>query len=293
MSFRNSNFEGNFSTSVFSKSFWHNRELKIECWTLRHILCKKNIISFVCLEVINLVVKWNVYEDHIFPRPLLQTCRLDTTSLCLNTRLTVNKKFPNSHYFYWINVNVSLLRDHHIMKSIILHTRRTFIKKYVTHLVFRFQLIFFFAIWGDEKHVFHIVPFRPLRYALKSLKCLEVSNRIRNWDKVKNNIYVMSKLLLCQLEVPIFINKSMCHSSLINSIWIVFCELNRVANRNEGKSVISDTINFSNSQIETLVSYSRSTNFNVNMSFPNSNFKGNISIYCLASHFVIIESWKT
>jgi len=29
----NSNFEGNFSTYVAGKSFWHYRELKIYCWT--------------------------------------------------------------------------------------------------------------------------------------------------------------------------------------------------------------------------------------------------------------------
>jgi len=34
-----------------------------------------------------------------------------------------------------------------------------------------------------------------------------------------------------------------------------------------------------NSLIEILVSYSRSTNFNVNMSFPNSKFEGTFSTY--------------
>ena len=39
------------------------------------------------------------------------------------------------------------------------------------------------------------------------------------------------------------------------------------------------TFIFSNCQIEILVSFSRSTNVNVNMSFPNSNFEGNFSTY--------------
>jgi len=43
------------------------------------------------------VKKWNMYEAHISPRPLQQTCRLETTHLCLNTRLRVNKKLQNSH----------------------------------------------------------------------------------------------------------------------------------------------------------------------------------------------------
>jgi len=46
MSFRNSNFEGTFSIYVFGKSFFHYRELKIDCLALRHILCEKNIKLF-------------------------------------------------------------------------------------------------------------------------------------------------------------------------------------------------------------------------------------------------------
>ena len=50
------------------------------------------------------------------------------------------------------------------------------------------------------------------------------------------------------------------------------------------------TIIISNSQIEALFSYARSTNVNVNMSFPCSNFEGNSSTYVFGSHFDIIES---
>ena len=70
----------------FGKSFCDYRELKIDCWTLRHILCEKILNYFVCLEVRILVEKRNIYEGHIFLRPLLQTCRLETTSVCLNAR---------------------------------------------------------------------------------------------------------------------------------------------------------------------------------------------------------------
>jgi len=76
------------------------------------------------VEVRILVEKWNVYEGHIFQRPLLQTIRLEKTSLCLNTRLLVNKIFPNSQIFIEINVNFCLLCAHHVMKGIILHSRR-------------------------------------------------------------------------------------------------------------------------------------------------------------------------
>jgi len=54
---------------------------------------KKNIKFFHVWRLEFRVKKWNMYEAHIFPRPLQHTCRLETTSLCLNTRLGVNKKF--------------------------------------------------------------------------------------------------------------------------------------------------------------------------------------------------------
>jgi len=102
MSFPNSNFDGNISTYVFGKSFWNYRGLNIDCWTTRYIYIAKKILNtFLWVEFRILVGKWNVYEGHIFPKPLIQTCRFETTTLCLNTRLFVNKKFPYSHYFYW------------------------------------------------------------------------------------------------------------------------------------------------------------------------------------------------
>ena len=86
-----------------------------------------------------------MYEAHIFPRPLQQTCRLETTPLCLNTRLQL-KNFKNHINFIEINVNVCLLCAHHVITIVILHTRRPVNKKSVTHLVFMFQLTFFFRI---------------------------------------------------------------------------------------------------------------------------------------------------
>jgi len=43
------------------------------------------------VEIRILVEKLNIYEVNILPRPLLHTCRLETTSLCLYTRLRVKK----------------------------------------------------------------------------------------------------------------------------------------------------------------------------------------------------------
>jgi len=100
----------------------------IENWKLivgyRDIYYAKKILnSFLCVKDRILVVKWNIYEAHIFPRPLVQTCRLETTSICLNTRLGVIKKFPDSHYFYWIYCKHLSFCAHTVMTSIILHTR--------------------------------------------------------------------------------------------------------------------------------------------------------------------------
>ena len=41
-----SNFQGFFITYVFVKCFWQLREMKIDCWTSRHLLCERNIKLF-------------------------------------------------------------------------------------------------------------------------------------------------------------------------------------------------------------------------------------------------------
>ena len=58
------------------------------------------------------------------------------------------------------------------------------------------------------------------------------------------------------------------------------------------------TFIISNSKIEILVSFSRSTNVNVNMPFPSSNFVGNISSYVFRNSFwyyreLKIDCWKS
>jgi hypothetical protein len=111
-------------------------------------------------------------------------------------------------------------------------------KKSVTPLVFTFKLSIFFRILRSWKALFNIVSFHPTWFVLKSFRWLEVSNRERNWNKVKNNIYVSSKLQLCQLEIPIFLNNLMCQSPLLITVSFVFLEFNRVASRNEGKTII-------------------------------------------------------
>ena len=63
----------------------------------------------------------------------------------------------------------------------------------------------------------------------------------------------------------------MCKSSFINSVSFVFCEFNRAASWKEGKTIIwIRSFQFQN--WKTLDSYSRSTNVNINMYFPDNKF---------------------
>ena len=72
-----------------------------------------------------------------------------------------------------------------------------------------------------------------------------------------------------QINVSEFINKF---------VSFPFCKFNSVKSRKKQKYYFRTFI-FSNTQIEILVSFSRSTNVYVNMSFLNSNFEGNFSTY--------------
>ena len=72
-----------------------------------------------------------------------------------------------------------------------------------------------------------------------------------------------------QINVSEFINKI---------VSFLFCEFNRVTVKWREKYYFNPFI-ISNSKIEILVSFSRSTNVNVNMSIPNSNFERNLSTY--------------
>ena len=105
-----------------------------------------------------------------------------------------------------------------------LKCRNVNLKSYVNKDGSLGQWFTFFAFWGAEKHVIHIAPFRTMRNVLKIFRYLEVSNRVRNWNKLKNIIFVGLKLQLCQLEIPIFIYKIMSQRTIINSVSFLFCE---------------------------------------------------------------------
>ena len=150
---------------------------------------------------------------------------METTSLCLNTRLLVKKNFQILILFIEINVNVCLLCDHHLMKGIIINTRRPTCKLKVSYaLGFSVSADFFFAFWGAGMLVIHIVPFRTSRNALKNFRCLDISNRLRNWNKVKKPLREVKIAIMPigitnihkQINVSEFINKL----SFICVLWI-------------------------------------------------------------------------
>ena len=80
MSFPISNFEGNFSTYVFGKSFWHYRNLKSECWTSRHILWKKILNSFICEELIILCKRVKYVCSSHFPEAITTNMQIGNVS---------------------------------------------------------------------------------------------------------------------------------------------------------------------------------------------------------------------
>jgi len=95
----------------------------------------------------------------------------------------------------------------------------------------------FFLILRSWKARVHIAAFRPTRHVLKIFRYLEVRNRVRNWNKEKNVIFVVWKLQLCQLEIPIFIYKIMSEYNNKNSVSFLFCEFIHVTSWNDGKTV--------------------------------------------------------
>ena len=92
MSFPISNFEGYFSTNVFGKSFWHYRALKSECWTSRHILCKKILNFFICVEVRILCKKVKYEWDSHFPEAITTNMQLGNDSFVFEYPVTCKQK---------------------------------------------------------------------------------------------------------------------------------------------------------------------------------------------------------
>ena len=96
MSFPNSNFEGNFSTYVFGKSFWHYRDQKFEFWASRHILCKKT-----CVMQVNLTLsrpeKWILdIAIYIMQKKLNFFICVQVRILCKKVKYVWSSHFPEA-----------------------------------------------------------------------------------------------------------------------------------------------------------------------------------------------------
>ena len=141
--------------------FWHFRELKSDCCTSRHLFCEKIFNFFKCVEVRILVEKCNIYEAHIFPRSLVNTCWLETTSLWLNTPLSVNKKFSYSQYFYWNLGNLlTFMSSPHNDKYNLSYSRTQHSRKRQLRTWFLcVSWCSFFAFWGAENNFFTLLQF--------------------------------------------------------------------------------------------------------------------------------------
>jgi len=87
-----------------------------------------------------------------------------------------------------------------------------------------------------------------------------------------------------QNNEPEYINKL----SFISVLWILSCNVLKWC-----QNYYFGTFIISNSQIEILVSYWRSTNVNVKMSFPNSKFEGHFSNYVFGKSFWLYRELKS
>ena len=92
MSFPNSNFEGNRSTYVFGKSFWHYRDLKSECWTSRQILFKKILNVFICVEVRILCKKLKYVWSSQFPEAITTNMQIGYDTFVVEYPVTCKQK---------------------------------------------------------------------------------------------------------------------------------------------------------------------------------------------------------
>ena len=111
-------------------------------------------------------------------------------------------------------------------------------QKFYYALGFYISADYLFSHFLELKSTFFTsLHFAPPSNVLKRFRYLEVSNRVRNWNKVKNYIFQGSKLQLCQLEITIFIYKLMWQRSFINSV--SFCSLNLIVSLAEMKAKLS------------------------------------------------------
>ena len=92
MSFPISKFDGTFSTYMFGKSFLHYWDLKSECWTSRHILFKKILNFFICVEVRILCKKVKYVWSSHFPEAITTNMQIGNDSFVFEYPVTCKQK---------------------------------------------------------------------------------------------------------------------------------------------------------------------------------------------------------
>jgi hypothetical protein len=152
------------------------------------------------------------------------------------------------------------------------------------HLVFMFQQIFFrilrswkarFSHRSISHHKLYTKEFQLLG-GQKSCKELKKSKKLQIRGVETSIMPIGNTNIHIQNNVSEYINKH----SFISLLWIYSCnELKWWQNYNLSSIIIS------NSQIEILVSYSKSTKVKVNLSFPNSKFEVTFSTYVFCKSF--------
>ena len=149
---------------------------------LKRVICKKTLVLMCLVRVFGTLASWkwivwhrniyfakkilnyfgwggdhsckkcNICEAHIFSRSLVQNCWFETTSLCLNSRLCVRKKFQILIILIEIMVTLWLLCARTLMTGIYIHSRRPNNQENVSsYLVIIFHLIFIFHILRSWK----------------------------------------------------------------------------------------------------------------------------------------------
>ena len=159
-------------------------------------------LNFTCLVCGGLNTCRNVkyiWSSH-FSKVIRTNMLLETKSLCLNTQLRVKKIFQFLHYFYWNLGNPLTFMCSPLMTSIIFNPQTTNTQE-------NFIYVLDFYVLADN----HIPHFEELKgmfftyfhcstsYVLKRFGCFDVHNRLSNWNKHKNLIFVLSILQIWKL----------------------------------------------------------------------------------------------
>ena len=135
---------------------------------------KKILNIFICVEVRILCKKVKYVWSSHFPDAITTNMQIGNDSFVFKYPVTCKKNFKIHIHFIEINVNVCILCAHHVITSIILHTRSPVNKISVTHLVFMFRLTFIFRILRSWKARFSNHSISPNEFCTHEIKVVGV-----------------------------------------------------------------------------------------------------------------------